>query len=237
MRGSLGWRWWLAPLAMLLAVSLWFVPMLLTVAASGSEEYAAYRDEILFKQTVGRYAAAWHHVKGWYYFIVEVSPATVAALEPAAVLAGAALQDGVPRTQRACLAAAVLGAHRARVLLGEPGQARRLHPAGVARTGVRGDAVPRIGAVTRGCAACRIHSRGHFLRGGRGVCRVVPRKREVRRESDRRCRSRWRHRAVCLSSALRHGARIRRVARAAGGMAGGPGFARHRVLLLHRALQ
>jgi len=72
--GTLGWRWWLAPLAMLLAVSLWFVPMLLTVAASGSEEYAAYRDEILFKQTVGRYAAAWHHVKGWYFFIVEVIP-------------------------------------------------------------------------------------------------------------------------------------------------------------------
>jgi len=72
--GRLGWRWWLAPLAMLLAVSLWFVPMLLTVAASGSAEYAAYRDEILFKQTVGRYAAAWHHVKGWYYFIVEVIP-------------------------------------------------------------------------------------------------------------------------------------------------------------------
>ena len=73
--GTAGWRWWLAPLAMLLAISLWFVPMLLTVAASGSAEYAAYRDEILFKQTVGRYAAAWHHVKGWYYFIVEVIPA------------------------------------------------------------------------------------------------------------------------------------------------------------------
>jgi 4-amino-4-deoxy-L-arabinose transferase-like glycosyltransferase len=72
--GRGGWRWWLAPLAMLFAISLWFVPMLLTVAASGSDEYAAYRDEILFKQTVGRYAAAWHHVKGWYYFIVEVIP-------------------------------------------------------------------------------------------------------------------------------------------------------------------
>jgi hypothetical protein len=45
------------------------------VAASGSAEYAAYRDEILFKQTVGRYAAAWHHVKAWYYFILEVIPA------------------------------------------------------------------------------------------------------------------------------------------------------------------
>jgi len=73
--GTGGWRWWLAPLAMLLAISLWFVPMLLTVAASGSADYAAYRDEILFKQTVGRYAAAWHHVKGWYYFLLEVIPA------------------------------------------------------------------------------------------------------------------------------------------------------------------
>ncbi len=73
--GTWGWRWCLAPFAMLLAVSLWFVPMLIAVAMSGSPEYAAYRDEILFKQTVGRYAAAWHHVKPWYYFIVEVIPA------------------------------------------------------------------------------------------------------------------------------------------------------------------
>jgi 4-amino-4-deoxy-L-arabinose transferase-like glycosyltransferase len=73
--GTLGWRWWLAPLAMLCAISLWFVPMLIAVATSGSPEYAAYRDEILFKQTVGRYAAAWHHVKPWYYFLIEVIPA------------------------------------------------------------------------------------------------------------------------------------------------------------------
>jgi 4-amino-4-deoxy-L-arabinose transferase-like glycosyltransferase len=72
--GRGGWRWWLAPFAMLLAISLWFVPMLVAVATSGSSEYAAYRDEILLKQTVGRYAAAWHHVKGWYYFLVEVIP-------------------------------------------------------------------------------------------------------------------------------------------------------------------
>lgn len=73
--GKLGWRWWLAPIAMLLAISSWFAPMLIAVATSGSAEYAAYRDEILFKQTVGRYAAAWHHVKPWYYFLVEVIPA------------------------------------------------------------------------------------------------------------------------------------------------------------------
>jgi 4-amino-4-deoxy-L-arabinose transferase-like glycosyltransferase len=69
-----GWRWWLAPLAMFAGISLWFVPMLLAVAAHGPGEYSAYRDEILFRQTVGRYAASWHHVKGWYYFILEVIP-------------------------------------------------------------------------------------------------------------------------------------------------------------------
>jgi 4-amino-4-deoxy-L-arabinose transferase-like glycosyltransferase len=68
------WRWWLAPLAMILAISLWFVPMLVAVAMSQSPDYVAYRDEILFKQTVGRYAAAWHHVKPFYYFLVEVIP-------------------------------------------------------------------------------------------------------------------------------------------------------------------
>jgi 4-amino-4-deoxy-L-arabinose transferase-like glycosyltransferase len=72
--GKGGWRWWLAPVAMLAGICLWFVPMLMAVAAHGPGEYAAYRDEILFKQTVGRYAAAWHHVKGWYYFLLEVIP-------------------------------------------------------------------------------------------------------------------------------------------------------------------
>jgi 4-amino-4-deoxy-L-arabinose transferase-like glycosyltransferase len=72
--GTLGWRWWLAPLTMLIGISLWFIPMLVAVDMSGAPEYVAYRDEILFKQTVGRYSAAWHHVKPWYYFIVEVIP-------------------------------------------------------------------------------------------------------------------------------------------------------------------
>jgi 4-amino-4-deoxy-L-arabinose transferase-like glycosyltransferase len=73
--GKGGWRWWLAPVAMLAGICVWFVPMLVAVAMSGAPEYVAYRDEILLKQTVGRYAAAWHHVKGWYYFVVEVIPA------------------------------------------------------------------------------------------------------------------------------------------------------------------
>ncbi len=69
-----GVRWLLAPAGLLLGVSLWLVPMLLAVAASGAPEYAAYRDEILFKQTLTRYSASWHHVKAWYYFLVEVIP-------------------------------------------------------------------------------------------------------------------------------------------------------------------
>jgi 4-amino-4-deoxy-L-arabinose transferase-like glycosyltransferase len=73
--GKGGWRWWLAPVAMLVGICVWFVPMLAAVAMSGAPEYVAYRDEILFKQTVGRYASAWHHMKGWSYFVVEVIPA------------------------------------------------------------------------------------------------------------------------------------------------------------------
>src|SRR6185295_4870492 len=73
--GAGGWCWLLAPLAMLAATMIWFIPMILAVDASGAPEYRAYRDEILFKQTVGRYSAAWHHVKPWYYFVVEVVPA------------------------------------------------------------------------------------------------------------------------------------------------------------------
>jgi 4-amino-4-deoxy-L-arabinose transferase-like glycosyltransferase len=70
-----GWRWALAPVGMLLAVALWLAPMLIAVASKGSADYTAYRNEILFQQTVTRYAAAWHHLNPWYFFIVEVLPA------------------------------------------------------------------------------------------------------------------------------------------------------------------
>ena len=70
-----GWRWAIAPLAMLLGICLWFVPMLLAVAVKNDAEYTAYRDEILFQQTVTRYATAWHHHQPWYFFVVQVIPA------------------------------------------------------------------------------------------------------------------------------------------------------------------
>lgn len=66
------WRWWLAPLAAVVALCTWLVPML--SAASGSAELVAYRNEILLGQTVGRYVAAPGHLEPWWYFVVGVVP-------------------------------------------------------------------------------------------------------------------------------------------------------------------
>ncbi len=61
--------------AFLAVIAAWLLPMLLRVAASGDPALVAYRDELLFQQTVQRYASAWHHVRPWYYYLVEVIPA------------------------------------------------------------------------------------------------------------------------------------------------------------------
>lgn len=67
-----GWRWAFGPLAFLAAVSVWLAPMLLLSLRDPA--IAAYRDEILFQQTVDRYASAWHHQEPFWYFLVEVIP-------------------------------------------------------------------------------------------------------------------------------------------------------------------
>lgn len=72
MQGSSVAPWFMGPVAFLLAVSTWLVPMLL--AANADPTLAAYRDEILFHQTVGRYTDAWHHREPFWYFILEVIP-------------------------------------------------------------------------------------------------------------------------------------------------------------------
>jgi len=69
-----GWRWAAGPIAMLAVVGTWLVPMLVLVHLSGDSAYAAYRDEILFRQTAVRYADAWHHIKPFWYYAVEVIP-------------------------------------------------------------------------------------------------------------------------------------------------------------------
>ncbi|RDI98982.1 glycosyltransferase family 39 protein [Dyella solisilvae] len=56
------WRWLLGPVALLVAVALWLVPMLLGAKAhAGDPAYAAYVNDILFHQTAGRYGNSWDH--------------------------------------------------------------------------------------------------------------------------------------------------------------------------------
>lgn len=71
-QGTSAAAWLIGPVAFLAAVSTWLVPMLL--AASADPTLAAYRDEILFRQTLDRYTDAWHHHEPFWYFIVEVIP-------------------------------------------------------------------------------------------------------------------------------------------------------------------
>jgi 4-amino-4-deoxy-L-arabinose transferase-like glycosyltransferase len=69
-----GARWALVAVGFLLGAAVWLVPMVIAVATRNDPALVAYRDEILFQQTVQRYASAWHHVKPWYYFFLEVIP-------------------------------------------------------------------------------------------------------------------------------------------------------------------
>jgi len=69
-----GWRWLAGPLVMFVAISLWFIPMILLVEQSQNPLYEIYRDNILFKQTVTRYANSWHHFKPFWYYLVSVIP-------------------------------------------------------------------------------------------------------------------------------------------------------------------
>ena len=63
------WRWLLGLAALLAAIGLWLVPMLLGAHAHADDPaYAAYVQDILFRQTARRYAQSWdHHNPAWYY--------------------------------------------------------------------------------------------------------------------------------------------------------------------------
>jgi 4-amino-4-deoxy-L-arabinose transferase-like glycosyltransferase len=74
---SIGWcrgRWLLLPAAFFLAISLWLVPMLLVTTGSGDPELLQYRDNILLKQTVTRYADPWGHIKPPWYLWTHAMP-------------------------------------------------------------------------------------------------------------------------------------------------------------------
>ena len=62
------------PLVLLVAIGLWLAPMLIAVHGSQDPGLLAYRNNILFRQTVTRYADAWHHNQPFWYYLVEVVP-------------------------------------------------------------------------------------------------------------------------------------------------------------------
>ena len=67
-------RFWLGPLAFVLACCTWLVPMLVAALSADAPELRAYAQNILFKQTAVRYAGASHdHDQPWWYFL-EVVP-------------------------------------------------------------------------------------------------------------------------------------------------------------------
>lgn len=68
---ALDWRWAAGPLAMLAAIGVWLAPMLIIVQQSNDPALFAYRDEILWHQTVDRYAEGLGHIKPFGYLFVQ----------------------------------------------------------------------------------------------------------------------------------------------------------------------
>ena len=62
-------RFWLGPLAFVAACAVWLLPMLVAATGQRSPEYAAYVNDLLFRQTLTRYADSWHHGQPAWYFI------------------------------------------------------------------------------------------------------------------------------------------------------------------------
>ncbi len=63
------WRWVLGPAAFLLPVLGWLLPMLAVAHADGDPQHAAYVRDILFGQTVQRYAQPSGHLHSPLYFL------------------------------------------------------------------------------------------------------------------------------------------------------------------------
>jgi len=63
------WRLLLGPLALVVAMSLWLVPMVTTALHHPDPAYRAYLEDILFRQTAGRYTRSWDHPHPPWYFI------------------------------------------------------------------------------------------------------------------------------------------------------------------------
>jgi 4-amino-4-deoxy-L-arabinose transferase-like glycosyltransferase len=64
-----GWRWAGGVAMFLLPILLWLLPMLLVAHADGDPQHAAYVQNILFGQTVHRYATPTGHLHSPFYFL------------------------------------------------------------------------------------------------------------------------------------------------------------------------
>ena len=67
-------RFWIGPLAFVAAAALWLAPMITVALSQHNPEYRAYLDDILFRQTAGRYAKSWDHPQPpWYHLVVMLT--------------------------------------------------------------------------------------------------------------------------------------------------------------------
>ncbi len=67
-RGN-GWRWASGGIAFLAAIASWLLPMVLFALNDGDAQHRAYLDEILLRQTAGRYASSTIHPQPAWYFL------------------------------------------------------------------------------------------------------------------------------------------------------------------------
>ena len=67
-----GARWLLGPAAFCAPLAAWLAPLVLH--ATSNPEIAGYLNNLLFRQTITRYADPWHHFQPFWYFFVEVIP-------------------------------------------------------------------------------------------------------------------------------------------------------------------
>lgn len=63
------WGWFF----LLFPILIWLIPMVVA-SIDGSSDYVRYRDNIIFRQTVKRYADSWHHIKPFWFYVVQVLP-------------------------------------------------------------------------------------------------------------------------------------------------------------------
>ena len=83
-------RWAGGALAFLGAIALWLVPMVLVAQARGKPEYAAYVNDILFRQTAKRYGSGYGgHAQPFWYFL----PVLLFHFFPMSLAYGSAARD------------------------------------------------------------------------------------------------------------------------------------------------